>query len=419
MNKRLESNSSGGKASRTFPAPRNFSELEDVFVYTGNAGKVLVVRGDESGLTAQAEAIIDAHDVMVNGTDTTPGYLVTKLEALLEQFQGGLTLTVQDPAADAKLKIGINATHPTIDLDTEINAPKVADQSLTPDHFNTYYKDGDPSFLCLRTLGTLTSQAAAGNHNHGLGTVSTIAKFTQTDQTNLADSLLHENGYGGIIIQPRSDYNPMLELRNYLNQFKASLVYDKNTDEIYISKNGVFPHPFKILSTGQPSFPTLTDNGTVVTGSADGRLSIKEYLDIYACFYGWHIGLSIPIAVAETFYQITSGMIAGECYNASVQNAREIKINTAGKYKIDYAVSLHCANSNENVETQLAINSSTQNSTACQNSTGPVNMPKGYYGTGIFNLAINDLISIYVTNHTAPNALIIDNANITLLKLKT
>jgi hypothetical protein len=101
--------------------------------------------------------------VKVSSDDTSPGFLVDKLEALMELYQGGLTLTVQDPAGDEAMKIGINAVHPTIGIDAEINAIKVNDFSLTPDHFCTAYVDGLPSIPSLRTLGTLSNQAAAGN----------------------------------------------------------------------------------------------------------------------------------------------------------------------------------------------------------------------------------------------------------------
>ena len=265
---------SGGFGNKKAFARTSFESLDDTFKYIGQAGKVVTVRGDESGLTAQAEAIIDDHKVMVSGTDTTPGYLIDKLEALIEIYQGGLTLTNQAPAGDSTLKIGINAVHPTIGLDSEINAPRVNNDSLTPDHFMSYYKDGDPSIPGLRSLGTLTNQAAAGSHNHGTGTIGTLQKFSDI-QGHIVDSMLKENGYGGVYVQPRTANDPMYELRDYLGNFKGSLVWDKGTGDIYISLTGVSPHPFKISSTGGISFPKLTANGYLVTGGGTGAVSVQ------------------------------------------------------------------------------------------------------------------------------------------------
>lgn len=72
---------SGGFGNKKPFARTRFDALDDTFAYTGQAGKVVTVRGDETGLTAQAEAIIDDHKVATSGTDTSPGYLVAKLEA--------------------------------------------------------------------------------------------------------------------------------------------------------------------------------------------------------------------------------------------------------------------------------------------------------------------------------------------------
>lgn len=108
-------------------------------------------------------AIPDSNKVKVSSDDTTPNYLINKLEALIETYQGAITLTCQDPAGNEVLKIGVNAIHPHIGIDNELNALQINDGSLSPPLFDPQYIDGTPVTPSLRTLGSLSDQAAAGD----------------------------------------------------------------------------------------------------------------------------------------------------------------------------------------------------------------------------------------------------------------
>jgi len=81
MNKRRSANpaSSGGKGGKGFSGVTRFDGLSDTFQYPGNAGKVVVVKNDETGLQATAEGLIDDHKVLVDGADPTPEYLDSKI----------------------------------------------------------------------------------------------------------------------------------------------------------------------------------------------------------------------------------------------------------------------------------------------------------------------------------------------------
>jgi hypothetical protein len=230
---------SGGFGNKKTFSRTRFSSLDDTFNYAGNAGEVVTVRGDETGLTSQVLAIIDDHKVATSGTDTTPGYLVAKLEAgiaaqisesgtnpnkkarisvalgslsdqaaagddtrfrkisisstdtdqnylndkietagLISITATGLTQTIQNVGGSEKLKLSINAVNPTIDLDVMLNAPRVAPKSLGLNEVSNTYIDGTPGDASMRTLGTLTNQAAAGSD-----TRFTKVKITASDTT--------------------------------------------------------------------------------------------------------------------------------------------------------------------------------------------------------------------------------------------
>lgn len=68
--------------------------------YTGQGGKVVNVKSDESGLEFTTEAAIDRHDVKASSGDTDPSFLENKIlvsEPLLQQtvaYPGGLFLNI-------------------------------------------------------------------------------------------------------------------------------------------------------------------------------------------------------------------------------------------------------------------------------------------------------------------------------------
>ena len=156
---------SGGFGNKKPFARTRFDSLDDTFAYTGQAGKVVTVRGDETGLTAQAEAIIDDHKVATSGTDTSPGYLVAKLEA-------GIALAISE-----------NGTNPN----------KKARVSVS--------------------LGTLSDQAAAGNDSRlSDSRTPTVHDFAGSlHQTSQIAAIQSKVGDGNLYTSAASEFYPMTQ----------------------------------------------------------------------------------------------------------------------------------------------------------------------------------------------------------------
>ena len=78
-----------------------FTDLSDVpHSYTGQSGKVVVVKNTEDGLEFDAVGVIDDHKVFISATDTTAGYLLSKLVA-----GTGITLTKENAGGNEDIKI--------------------------------------------------------------------------------------------------------------------------------------------------------------------------------------------------------------------------------------------------------------------------------------------------------------------------
>ena len=263
----------GSAAKKTFGRTR-FDALDDTFLYPGNAGKVVTVRGDESGLTAQSEAVIDSYEVKANGTDPLPGFLFDKL------IEGLAILIAEDNTNPANHKVSI-----AVDLGTQSdqacagNDPRLSDARVPLSHASTHEGGSDPMTVdaspatgSLRTLGTLSDQAAAGNHNHGTGTPGVLAMF-QSDQKSFQDSwVTNEADHGISIAAPDASSHNYVALKKGATHIWALMREDTTEDFKIVSDYGNVV--FRGTRGGTTYLPNLTVNGFVKTTGGTGQLTV-------------------------------------------------------------------------------------------------------------------------------------------------
>jgi hypothetical protein len=92
---------SGGTPRKGVFPRSTFLSLDDTpDTYVSQAGKVCVVKNDETAVEFKAAGVIDDHLVLVINTDTTPGTLVNKLVA-----GSNITLTTNLPTGNATITI--------------------------------------------------------------------------------------------------------------------------------------------------------------------------------------------------------------------------------------------------------------------------------------------------------------------------
>jgi len=172
--------------------------------------------------TDQAAAGSDSRfcKVKVTATDTTPDYLENKI-----WIDNLITLSVQDPAGDAKLKIGILNDGLTIINDPFTNLLEVVLGSLNDTYIDPANIDGTPVTPSMRTLGTLSDQAAAGNDsrlsNDRTPTAHAFAGAIHSNDSiaNLKNKI--NDGTGSVLITCKK-----AEYSNYPNK-TAIVKYDK------------------------------------------------------------------------------------------------------------------------------------------------------------------------------------------------
>lgn len=123
----------------------------------------------------------------------------------------------------------------------------------------------------------------------------------------------------------------------------------------------------------------------------------------------------VPIAAINTYVQVPGSMSAGLSDRFAFQNARELRCLTGGTYKVDWAMSINCATNNQDLSGSVMVNGIAQLNTTSHhfNGTG-ASKNSTIGGTGILSLALNDIVSLAVANHTATNAIIMEHANMAL-----
>jgi len=140
----------------------------------------------------------------------------------------------------------------------------------------------------------------------------------------------------------------------------------------------------------------------------------------YGSMYADNAGIAVVIAVADTFVEVGSGITGGLTNRMTFQNAKELKCLVAGTYLINWSLSaLTSAVANKECEGAVMINGTAQpnGSSHAEVSPGGSNRPETVSGTGIFTLAVNDLVSLAVSNHTDTTDFVVEHLSLTALQI--
>jgi hypothetical protein len=176
----------------------------------------------------------------------------------------------------------------------------------------------------------------------------------------------------------------------------------------------------KITELAQYDTPLDNDvlSGVDVSGNATKKFPISAVKKmIYGSMYGDDINVTVDIAAAETYYEVPSGLSGGECNGMTFQNSKELKVLTAGKYKVDWSMSAECASAGQYIEGGVMVNTTAKENTvgAAELVTASKKVCLG--GTGIIDLAINDLVKLCVENESGTADIVIDHANLTIIRV--
>lgn len=136
---------------------------------------------------------------------------------------------------------------------------------------------------------------------------------------------------------------------------------------------------------------------------------------VYGGMYADNISQSVTISVIDTHYEVGGGISGGNTSGVTFQNAKELKILTAGVYLITYSISIQCASANQEVEASVMVNSTSSARLSSHALVTPANTPNVLAGSQPITLAVNDVVKFCLANHTATNNLTVSHANMSIL----
>jgi hypothetical protein len=146
-------------------------------------------------------------------------------------------------------------------------------------------------------------------------------------------------------------------------------------------------------------------------------------IETYGEMYANNIGQVVTITVADVYVQVPAGLTGGLNNGFTFQNARELKCLVAGIYQIHWSMSMQATAQSTEIEGAVLLNWSAPNGAQVKGtahaevSIGGVNRPETISGTLILALAVNDLISLGVSNHTDAADVNLQHASLTIRRI--
>ena len=197
-----------------------------------------------------------------------------------------------------------------------------------------------------------------------------------------------------------------------------------------VSTHGIATPSVIVGTETAQTLKNKTLDGTNKYGSSATHLVVDDNGDAYfvgsgsgfphGSMYATNAGIAVVITVADTFVEIGSGITGGLENLCTFQNAHEIKVTKAGRYFITYSISGQTASvANKEMEGAIMINNAAQSqgSAHAEVSPGGSNRPETVSGSGIFTLAVNDVVSLAVSNHTDTTDFVIEHLSLSLIQV--
>lgn len=174
-----------------------------------------------------------------------------------------------------------------------------------------------------------------------------------------------------------------------------------------------------VVNTPSDEIANLTHNNTWTgTNTFNSNVFAKF---IYGSIEGDNVGQTVVITVADTYVEIGGGLSTGTLNGFTFQNAKELKATYAGKYLVNWSISGQTASvANKEMEGSIMINGVQTNAGGTAHaevSPGGSGRPETVSASGIITLAVNDLVSLCVSNHTDTTDFVIEHVSLTLLRI--
>ena len=145
----------------------------------------------------------------------------------------------------------------------------------------------------------------------------------------------------------------------------------------------------------------------------------NEWNDGHDVSYGNMYAMDADIEVAttpiDTVVQVPSGLTGGLTNGFTFQNDRELRCDVAGIYMLVWSMSVSAVVNDQEIEGAVLIDGVEQESITGHSELVNATKASTMSGTGIINLAVNQVVSLALENHTAGNNTTVKHLTLTIL----
>jgi len=164
-----------------------------------------------------------------------------------------------------------------------------------------------------------------------------------------------------------------------------------------------------------PSGPSGANGATGPTGPSGPPPNLY-----YGEMYGTNINQTVTITTIDTDTELGAGLSNGLLSGFTFQNSHELICTAPGLYLINWSMSVETISvANKECEGGIMIDNVGQvKATAhAEVSPGGSNRPETISGTGLFQLELNNAVSLFVSNHTDTTDMVVSHVSLTALKI--
>ena len=138
---------------------------------------------------------------------------------------------------------------------------------------------------------------------------------------------------------------------------------------------------------------------------------------VYGAMYNHNTSTTLTIT-DTTPVEIPSGFTAGQLNGVTFANARELTVTEPGMYKIDWSISFNTdGGSNQDIEGAIGVNNTANAQGTCHRFIGTASDVGCMSGTAILDLGDDSVISLFMTNLTDSNNIVVTHTNLTLVQV--
>lgn len=126
---------------------------------------------------------------------------------------------------------------------------------------------------------------------------------------------------------------------------------------------------------------------------------------------------TVTVSAANTAYEVAAGFTTGEVKDVTFGGAHYLVATKAGKYKVEWSLSVNSATVDNEVKAGLMIGG-TENAKGTARTVLPVaNAPGHLSGCTILDLAASDQVSLFVENATNTDDIVMEHGNLNMIQI--